>query len=136
MATIESTYLGELRSKSVHVQSGQKLLTDAPIDNQGKGESFSPTDLLATSLGNCMLTVMGIAAREHHLNIDGTTCSIVKVMATNPRRVSEIQIEFNFPKEITYSDKEKAILERSAITCPVAKSVHPDLIQQVKFNFT
>lgn len=136
MATIESTYLGELRSKSVHVQSGQKLLTDAPIDNQGKGESFSPTDLLATSLGNCMLTVMGIAAREHHLNIDGTTCSIVKVMATNPRRVSEIQIEFNFPKKITYSDKEKAILERSAITCPVAKSVHPDLIQQVKFNFT
>lgn len=135
MATIESKYLGELRTESIHVRSGQSLLTDAPADNNGKGETFSPTDLLATALGTCMLTVMGIAAREHRVNIDGTTCSIVKIMASNPRRVSEVQIELNFPKEEKYSDKEKAILERSALTCPVAKSVHPDLIQNVIFNF-
>ena len=135
MTTIESKYWGELRTESTHVRSCQTLLTDAPVDNNGKGENFSPTDLLATALGTCMLTVMGIAAREHGMNIDGTTCSIVKIMATNPRRVSEVQIELNFPREGIYSDKEKAILERTALTCPVAKSVHPDLIQNVTFNF-
>jgi uncharacterized OsmC-like protein len=135
MATITSKYLGELRTESTHVRSGRIILTDAPVDNNGKGESFSPTDLLATALGTCMLTVMGIAAREHGVNMDGTTCAIVKIMASNPRRVSEVQIELNFPKEQKYSDKEKAILERTALTCPVAKSVHPDLIQNVIFNF-
>lgn len=135
MSTIESIYLGELRCESIHIKSGQKLISDAPLDNQGKGEAFSPTDLLATALGTCMLTVMGIAAREHHINMDGTSCSIVKTMASNPRRVSEVQIEFTFPKEMKYSDKEKAILERTALTCPVAKSVHPDLIQQVYFHY-
>jgi len=135
MTTIESKYWGELRTESTHVRSGQTLLTDAPADNNGKGETFSPTDLLVTALGTCMLTVMGIAAREHGMNIDGTRCSLVKIMASNPRRVSEVQIVLNFPKEGTYSDKEKAILERSALTCPVAKSVHPDLIQNVTFNF-
>lgn len=135
MTTIESKYWGELRTESTHVRSGQTLLTDAPADNNGKGETFSPTDLLVTALGTCMLTVMGIAARQHGMNIDGTRCSLVKIMASNPRRVSEVQIVLNFPKEGTYSDKEKAILERSALTCPVAKSVHPDLIQNVTFNF-
>ena len=135
MTTIESKYWGELRTESTHVRSGQTLLTDAPVDNNGKGETFSPTDLLVTALGTCMLTVMGIVAREHGINIDGATCSLVKMMASNPRRVSEVQIVLNFPKEGVYSDKEKAILERSALTCPVAKSVHPDLIQHVIFNF-
>lgn len=135
MTTIESKYWGELRTESTHVRSGHTLLTDAPVDNNGKGETFSPTDLLVTALGTCMLTVMGIAAREHGMNIDGTTCSLVKIMASNPRRVSEVQIELNFPKEEKYSDKEKAILERSALTCPVAKSVHPNFIQNVTFNF-
>jgi len=135
MTTIESKYWGELRTESTHVRSGQTVLTDAPVDNNGKGETFSPTDLLVTALGTCMLTVMGIAAREHGINIDGATCSLVKIMASNPRRVSEVQIVLNFPKEGVYSDKEKAILERSALTCPVAKSVHPDLIQHVIFNF-
>lgn len=135
MTTIESIYLGELRCESIHTKSGQKLISDAPLDNQGKGEAFSPTDLLATALGTCMLTVMGIAAREHHINMNGTSCNIVKIMASNPRRVSEVQIEFIFPKGMKYSDKEKAILERTALTCPVAKSVHPDLIQQVKFHY-
>jgi uncharacterized OsmC-like protein len=134
MATIEITYLGELRTEATHVHSGNKTITDAPLDNNGKAESFSPTDLLTASLGSCMITIMGIAAREHGIDIDGTTCSLTKVMASDPRRVGEIQVVLNFPKE-NYSDKEKAILERSALTCPVAKSLHPDLVQRVSFNY-
>lgn len=134
MATIETIYLGELRTEAKHVLSGDKVITDAPLDNQGKGEAFSPTDLMSASLGSCMITIMGIAAREHGFNIDGTNCSITKIMAADPRRVSEIQISFNFPA-IQYSDKQKLILEKAAINCPVAKSLHPDLIQNVRFNF-
>lgn len=134
MATIETIYLGELRTEAKHVLSGDKVITDAPLDNQGKGEAFSPTDLMSASLGSCMLTIMGIAAREHGFNIDGTTCSITKIMAADPRRVGEIQINFDFPA-IQYTDKQKLILEKAAINCPVAKSLHPDLKQSVVFNF-
>jgi len=134
MATIETTYLGELRTEATHVFSGNKIITDAPIDNKGKGEAFSPTDLLAGSLGSCMLTVMGIAAREHDINIDGTSCSITKIMGTDPRRVTEVKVTFDFPAN-EYSEKHRAILERAAITCPVAKSLHPDLLQTVAFNY-
>ena len=134
MATIETIYLGELRTEATHVFSGNKTITDAPLDNKGKAESFSPTDLLSASLGSCMITIMGIAAREHGIDIDGTTCSITKSMAAEPRRVSEIAIELNFPKG-DYTEKEKTILERAALTCPVAKSLHPDLYQNVTFNF-
>lgn len=134
MATIETIYLGELRTEATHVFSGNKTITDAPLDNKGKAESFSPTDLLSASLGSCMVTIMGIAAREHGIDIDGTTCSITKIMASEPRRVSEIEIVLNFPKG-DYTEKEKTILERAALTCPVAKSLHPDLHQNVTFNF-
>lgn len=134
MATIETIYLGELRTEATHVFSGNKTITDAPLDNKGIAESFSPTDLLSASLGSCMITIMGIAAREHGIDIDGTTCSITKIMATEPRRVSEIAIVLNFP-EGDYTEKEKTILERAALTCPVAKSLHPDLLQNVTFNF-
>lgn len=134
MATIETTYLGNLRTEATHVQSGDKIITDAPLDNKGKGEAFSPTDLLSASLGSCMLTIMGVAAREQDINIDGTTCSITKIMANSPRRVSEIQITFNFPQN-DYSEKQKTILERAAHTCPVSKSLHPDLIENLVFNF-
>lgn len=134
MATIQTTYLGELRTEATHVQSGNKLITDAPLDNKGKGEAFSPSDLLATALGSCMITIMGIAAREQNVDIDGTTCSITKIMASDPRRVGEAQIILNFPKGV-YTDKVKTILERAALTCPVAKSLHPDLLQNVVFNF-
>ena len=134
MATIETSYLGELRTEAKHVLSGNTLITDAPLDNQGKGEAFSPTDLMSASLGSCMLTIMGIAAKEHGIDIDGSTCSITKIMAAEPRRVSEIQIRFNFPA-IVYSDKQKIILERAAKNCPVAKSLHPDLVQSVSFNY-
>jgi len=134
MATIETTYIGELRTEATHVFSGNRIITDAPLDNQGKAEAFSPTDLLSASLGSCMFTIMGIAAREHDIQIDGATCSITKIMAADPRRVSEIQIVFNFP-DIRYTDKQKLILERAAIHCPVAKSLHPDLVQNITFNF-
>lgn len=134
MATVETVYLGDLRTQATHVRSGQQIITDAPIDNQGKGEAFSPTDLLATALGSCILTVMGIAAREQKVSIDGTTCSITKIMATEPRRVGAIEITFNFPTG-DYSDKVKIILERAAKTCPVAKSLHPDLEEKLVFNW-
>jgi putative redox protein len=134
MATIESIYLGELRTEATHVFSGTQLITDAPLDNQGKAETFSPSDLLTASLGSCMMTIMGIAAREHGINIDGTKCSLVKIMGTDPRRVVEIQVVLTFPNS-AYTEKEKAILERSALTCPVAKSLHPDLVQNVRFVY-
>ena len=129
MATIETTYLGGLRTEATHVQSGTKIITDAPVDNQGKGEAFSPTDLLSASLGSCMLTIMGIKARASNIDIDGTTCSIEKIMAADPRRVAEIVINFKFPKE--YSEKEQQLLERAALTCPVYYSVHEDLKKTV-----
>ncbi|RZK41313.1 MAG: OsmC family peroxiredoxin [Pedobacter sp.] len=134
MATSKITYSGDLRTISVHLKSGNEIVTDAPIDNQGKGEAFSPTDLLATSLGNCMLTIVGIAAKAHGFNIDGTTAEVTKVMAENPRRVSEILVSLQFPS-VDYSSKEKEIIERSAKTCPVAHSLHPDIKQVITFNY-
>ena len=134
MEIAEILYKGELRSEARHLRSGQVLISDAPPDNQGKGEAFSPTDLMSTSLGLCMVTIMGIADRTHGFTIDGTRIKISKVMASNPRRVAEVHIEFEMP-EVSYSDKEKQILEQAAITCPVAMSLHPDLVQKVHFHF-
>jgi len=133
MATIETIYLGGLRTEATHVQSGTKIITDAPLDNQGKGEAFSPTDLLSASLASCMLTIMGIKARDSNIDIDGTTCYITKIMAADPRRVAEIVINFKFPKE--YSEKEQQLLECSALTCPVYYSVHEDLKKTVTFGW-
>jgi uncharacterized OsmC-like protein len=134
MATIETVYEGNLRTRAKHLGSGSEIITDAPIDNQGKGEAFSPTDLLSAALGSCMLTIMGIAANTHHIDMDQTRIRITKIMASNPRRVAEVQIEFDMPAK-GYSDKERAILEHAARTCPVALSVHPDLIQTITFNW-
>ena len=133
METIRTIYKGNLRTEALHVNSGQIIITDAPVDNQGKGEAFSPTDLLSASLGSCMLTVMGIAARTHHIDLDGAAISITKLMASNPRKVSEIIIEFKLPTK-NYSDKEKVILEKAAITCPVALSLNPDIKQTIYFS--
>ncbi len=133
MATIQTAYLGELRTEATHLQSGTKIITDAPVDNQGKGEAFSPTDLLAASLASCMLTIMGITARTHGINIDGTQCSTTKIMAADPRRVAEIKVDFQFAHE--YTDKEKKILEHAALTCPVFFSLHPDLKKTVDFGW-
>ena len=132
METVHTVYIGELRTEATHVKSQEKIMTDAPPDNQGKGEFFSPTDLLAASLGSCMATLMGIASRTHQINIDGTELRITKIMASNPRRVAEIQIDFDMP-DIQYSEKEKAILVNAAKTCPVALSLHPDLKQTIQF---
>ncbi len=136
METARTLYLGDLRTKALHVRSGEIIITDAPIDNKGKGEYFSPTDLVATALASCMLTVLGIAARTFKFNIDGTEAVITKVMSQEtPRRISQVIIELNFPKK-SYSDKEKTIIERIARTCPVALSLHPDLKQEIVFNFS
>jgi len=132
--TTQTKYLGGLRTQAEHVYSGNTIITDAPLDNKGKAEAFSPTDLLATALGSCMITIMGIAANERRFNIDGTTAKIWKVMESSPRRVSEVKIDLTFPKN-NYSDKEKKIIERSAFTCPVYVSLHPDLKKTITFNF-
>lgn len=134
MKTSKIIYSGNLRTEAVHLQSKNSIITDAPIDNNGKGEAFSPTDLLATSLGCCMLTVMGIVAQRHSINMDGTQIEITKIMESNPRRVCEIIVEFSFPKN-NYSDKDKQLLEHTAYTCPVAKSLNSELKQTVIFNY-
>jgi uncharacterized OsmC-like protein len=132
--TIKTKYLGELRTESTHLKSGNVVISDAPLDNKGKGEAFSPTDLLATSLATCMITVMAINANAHNLNIDGIDCLVTKIMALNPRRVSEIVVELNFPKN-DFNDDQKQMLRDAAFTCPVAMSLHPDLKKNVIFNF-
>ncbi len=134
MATIETVYLGGLRTEATHVQSGTKIITDAPVDNQGKGEAFSPTDLLSAALASCMLTIMGIKAQASNIDIDNTQCSITKIMAADPRRVSEIVISFKFPKE--YTEKEQILLERAALTCPVYYSLHEGLKKTVNFGWS
>jgi len=134
MPTIETVYTGGLRTKARHVASGMEIITDAPVDNMGRGETFSPTDLLAASLGSCMLTIMGIAAEKNHFDIAGTTVTITKIMANNPRRVAEIHVELKIGPVIPDQDQKK-ILENAALTCPVACSIHPEIKQQVKFIY-
>jgi uncharacterized OsmC-like protein len=134
METARTIYKGELRTEAMHMRSGTVITTDAPPDNKGKGEYFSPTDLVATALGSCIFTIMGIAAREHGFSIDGSTCSITKIMAENPRRIGEVKIDFDFTAR-EYSDKQKKILEYCVKTCPVALSLRDSLIQNVKLNF-
>jgi putative redox protein len=134
MATSKVIYTGDLRTAATHLLSGVSITTDAPLDNQGRGEFFSPTDLAATSLASCMFTIMGIAARTHGFSIDGTEATITKIMLSNPRRIGEVQIEFNFP-DIKYTDKQKEFIDRACRTCPVALSLHPDLKQTVIFNY-
>lgn len=135
MATSKIIYNGSLRTTSIHLQSGKEIITDAPVDNNGKGEAFSPTDLLATSFGNCMMTIMGIAANTHGIDLTGLSAEVTKVMAAEPRRVSEIHVNFDFPLKNQYSDKDKKILEHAALTCPVHYSLHPDIKREVKFNW-
>jgi putative redox protein len=134
METIRTTYSGKLRTQSLHIKSGETIITDAPPDNHGLGQAFSPTDLMSASLGSCMLTLMGIAARTHQIEMDNTEIRITKIMAANPRRVAEIVIDFEFP-EINYTEKQKTILENAARTCPVALSLHPELKQTLNFHW-
>lgn len=135
MTKINTVYTGSLRTEAVHELSGTKIITDAPLDNHGKGESFSPTDLLATALGSCMLTIMGISAETYGYNIDGTTVETEKIMGTDPRRVVEVKIIFNFPEGQEFTPQQRRVIEASARTCPVANSLHPDLKKTVVFNY-
>jgi len=134
MNTSETTYQKALRTISTHILSGDCIKTDAPTDNQGKGEAFSPTDLLATSLTCCMLTIMGIASKEHGFSIDGTKATTVKLMDNDPRRVCEIRIELKFPS-FKYTDAHKRIISHISKTCPVALSLHTDIRQNVTLLF-
>lgn len=126
-------YLGNLRCEAQHQRSGSKLTTDAPVDNNGKGEMFSPTDLLATSLVTCMITVMGIAAMKSGFELGDVESSVEKHMASGPRMVDRLAIKLILDKE--YDAKEKRIIERAALDCPVALSLHPDLSQEVEFIY-
>lgn len=126
MHSIEAEYVGELRCTAHHIASGNSIITDAPLDNQGKGEAFSPTDLLCTSLATCMMTIMGIAARERNISMEESSVRIIKVMAANPRRVHEIQLQFVLISD-EIGDRELEILKQAAHTCPVALSIHPDI---------
>jgi uncharacterized OsmC-like protein len=133
--TSEIIYKGNLRCASTHLQSGTSIETDAPVDNQGKGERFSPTDLVATALGNCMMTIMGIKARDMNLELEGTKIEITKVMASEPRRISEIKAVIKFPLGLKADEKQRTILEKSALTCPVFHSLHPEINQDISFNW-
>jgi uncharacterized OsmC-like protein len=133
MMTCHVEYLGGLRTEAVHLQSGTLINTDAPKDNQGKGEAFSPTDLLATSLATCILTTIGIVAQRDGLtDMDGAKAEVLKVMYPDPRRVGEVHVKITFPKK-GFSDKEKTIYQNTAHACPVSRSLHPDLKQVIEF---
>ncbi len=133
MATLETVYLGNLRTEITHVRSGNKVITDAPVDNNGRGEAISPTDMVAGALGSCMLTIMAQATARLGTQLEGTRLEITKIMAAEPRRISEIVIDVWFPMD--YDDKAKQVLRHAANVCPVAKSLHPDLKQTITFHF-
>jgi uncharacterized OsmC-like protein len=120
--TSKVTYLGDLRTEAEHLKSGIKIVTDAPTDNNGKGEAFSPTDLVATALGSCMMTIMGIAARNHEIDMAGTELSVNKIMESDPRRIGKIEIVMTMPAN-DYSKKERKILEAAAHGCPVGNTI-------------
>ncbi|MEJ7736563.1 MAG: OsmC family protein [Chitinophagaceae bacterium] len=128
-------YDGNLRTIATHLQSQTEIETDAPVDNQGKGERFSPSDLVATALGSCMMTIMGIKARDLNIDLDETKIEIEKIMKSEPRRIGAINLTFSFPAQLQLEDKEKLILERAAHTCPVIYSIHPDIEVNVIFNW-
>lgn len=134
METAATKYKGDLRTEITHLRSGSIITTDAPIDNKGKGENFSPTDLVASALGSCIFTIMGIAAREHGFSIDGASCRITKIMTEKPRKIGEIKIDFDFTSN-EYTDKQKKILEYCVRSCPVALSLNESVFQNVKLIF-
>ncbi len=133
MTTSVVFYSGNLRTESQHLQSGETITTDAPTDNKGTGQAFSPTDLAATSLANCMMTVMGIVASRHNIDIEGTRANVEKFMGVNPRRIIEIKIDFHFPNN--YDTATKKLLEQAALNCPVAKSLSESISQNIHFNY-
>src|SRR5580698_6078568 len=135
--TMTSTviYEGDLRTVATHLQSGSVIETDAPLDNQGKAQRFSPSDLVATALGSCMMTIMGIKARDMQIDLRGTKIEINKVMKADPRRIGEIHLQFHFPETLHLNEKERIIFERAAHTCPVIYSINPEIKVETVFNW-
>ncbi|CAM3996480.1 osmotically inducible protein OsmC [Flavobacterium branchiophilum NBRC 15030 = ATCC 35035] len=131
--TSKVTYLGDLRTSSTHLQSGTTILSDAPTDNHGKGEAFSPTDLLANALGSCMLSIMAIKSKDLNVDLKDATADVTKIMQAEPRKISKIIIVLTMP--ITPTEKERTILERVALNCPVLLSLHPDIEKELTFNW-
>lgn len=135
MITSTIQYEGELHTTAVHLRSGEAIVTDAPVDNMGRGAAFSPTDLLATSLACCALTTMGIVANKNGINVDGASAEITKHMASDPRRVDKIDLLIKMPSDKSYTPEQKSLMEHTAFNCPVAKSLHTDLVQNVVFQW-
>lgn len=133
MKTSKVRYHGQLRTTMIHVQSNKEVITDAPVDNHGKGEAFSPTDLVASALASCMITIMGIKADEMSIDLTGTHAEVVKHMSAQPRRISEIEVDVFMNQ--AYDSKTRRILEKSALTCPVGMSLHPETKQSIRFIY-
>ena len=133
MSTSKIIYKNNLRTEAQHIASGQKIITDAPLDNNGKGEAFSPTDLVATALGSCMITIMAIAAEKNGINISETSASVKKIMGTNPRTISDVVIDIKMSKDLALKDRKR--LEKAALACPVHKSLHPDMNKEITFSY-
>ncbi len=133
MTTSTVQYKGNLRTIALHLQSNNEIITDAPVDNHGKGEAFSPTDLVATALASCMITVMGIKAESMDVELAGTHATITKHMNAQPRRIGEIEIQVHMNQN--YNDRTRKILEKTALTCPVGQSLHPDVKQSIEFIY-
>ncbi len=133
--TASVIYKGTLRCQATHLQSGSMIETDAPTDNRGKGERFSPTDLLCVSLATCIVTTMGIKASDMGIDLTNTNIEVTKHMLAEPRRVGKIEIKLNFEKSLELEEKDKTILERTGDNCPVAKSLHPDMEVNIEYNW-
>jgi len=133
MSTATARYAGHLRTEATHVASGNTILTDAPVDNHGRGEAFSPTDLVSAALGSCMMTIMGIVAERHGVDLTGVSWDVTKHMLADPRRIGQIDVTFRLPASLP--EKERTILENAARTCPVALSLNPEIRQEVRFLY-
>jgi putative redox protein len=134
MASMTGEYLGSLRTEDIHQLSGNKIITDAPPDNNGKGEAFSPTDLVCAALSSCMMTIMGILAQKEGIDLKGLKSDITKIMSSNPRRISEIQINFSL-SGLSASDSQKEKLKNAALNCPVALTLGDGVKQTITFDF-
>lgn len=132
--TSKTVYLGELRVEATHLKSGEVIISDAPTDNNGKGQAFSPTDMVATALASCMLTVMGIVVARKGWDMTNSTAEVTKVMASNPRRIEKISIVIKMNGSV-WSEEAKQLLEKTAHTCPVGNSLHPDIVQDISFEW-
>ena len=133
MNTFEIKYKGDLRTTAIHLDSGSEISTDAPKDNHGLGETFSPTDMVCTALASCILTIMAIAVEKDNIDIKGTTAVVKKIMGTNPRRIAKIDIVLTFPRE--YDQKTKTVLERAAYNCPVHHTLSETVEKNISFNY-